>query len=239
MRSNRCRHRRGILCLWLRQSNRFTNAEVIVAAYWRSVIDINEYQKDRFIKRIVACLFRTLTNKKVAILAYAYKKDTGDMRESAAISIVNNLLSENAEVSIYDPKVEEEAIWLSLKEGNVDFKRIKTRVTICSSNKSEKANMSTDDEPNLTSEEVQSSLKRWQPKSSSPLSKVHTDPELLRPLTDKAEEGKRLDWTHIARLMRRPMSVFGGRNVVDVAKLEQLGFYVESIGKPGVSSRMN
>ena len=43
------------------------------------------------------------------------------------------LLSENAEVSIYEPKVEEEAIWLSLKEGNVDFKRIKTRVTICSS----------------------------------------------------------------------------------------------------------
>ena len=104
-----------------------------VAAYWRSVIDINEYQKDRFIKRIVACLFRTLTNKKVAILGYAYKKDTGDTRESAAISIVNNLLSENAEVSICDPKVEEEAIWLSLKEGNVDFKRIKTRVTICSS----------------------------------------------------------------------------------------------------------
>ena len=61
-----------------------------VAAYWRSVIDINEYQKDRFIKRIVACLFRTPTNKKVAILGYAYKKDTGDTRESAAISIVNN-----------------------------------------------------------------------------------------------------------------------------------------------------
>ena len=99
--------------------------------------------------------------------------------------------------------------------------------------------MSTDDEPNLTSEEVQSSLKRWQSKSSSPLSKVHTDPELLRPLTDKAEEGKRLDWTQIARLMRRPMSVFGGRNVVDVAKLERLGFYVESIGKPGVGSRMD
>ena len=63
---------------------------------------------------------------------YAYKKDTGDTRESAAISIVNNLLSENAEVSIYDSKIEEEAIWLSLEEGNVDFKRIKIRVTIWS-----------------------------------------------------------------------------------------------------------
>ena len=103
----------------------------------------------------------------------------------------------------------------------------------------EKANMSTDDEPNPTSEEVQSSLKRWQSKSSSPLSKVHTNPELLRPLTDKAEEGKRLDWTQIARLIRRPMWVFNRRNVVDVAKLERLGFYVESIGKPDVSSRMN
>lgn len=34
------------------------------------------------------------------------------------------------------------------------------------------------------------------------------------------------------------MWVFDGRNVVDAAKLERLGFYVESIGKPGVSSRM-
>lgn len=99
--------------------------------------------------------------------------------------------------------------------------------------------MFTDDEPTLTSEEVQSSLKQWQSKSSSPLSKVHTDPELLRSLTDKAEEGKRLDWTQIARLMRRPMWVFDGRNVVVVAKLERLGFYVESIRRPGVSSRMN
>lgn len=104
-----------------------------VAAYWRGVVDINEDQKERFIKRIVKCLFSTLTNKKVAILGYAYKKDTGDTRESAAISIVNRLVRENAELRIYDPKVEETQVWQSLEETNdkTAFDVIKSRVTVC------------------------------------------------------------------------------------------------------------
>ncbi|CAG5115005.1 unnamed protein product, partial [Candidula unifasciata] len=76
-----------------------------VAAYWQQVIDINDYQRQRFTKRIVLGLFNTVTNKRVAILGFAFKKDTGDTRESAAIYISKYLMEEGANVRIYDPKV--------------------------------------------------------------------------------------------------------------------------------------
>ncbi|KAK5093204.1 hypothetical protein LTR70_004847 [Exophiala xenobiotica] len=85
-----------------------------VAAYWKSVVDVNEWQKDRFTRRIVNSMHGTLARKKVAVLGFAYKKNTGDTRESAAISVVNNLLAENAIVAIFDPKVQSEQIYRDL-----------------------------------------------------------------------------------------------------------------------------
>jgi len=76
-----------------------------VAAYWSSVVGINDWQKQRFATRIVKELFNTVADKKIAILGFAFKKDTNDTRESAAINVVRNLLAEHAKVSIYDPKV--------------------------------------------------------------------------------------------------------------------------------------
>lgn len=87
-----------------------------VAAYWKQVVDINEYQKLRFTQRIIASLFNTLSGKRIAVLGFAFKKDTGDTRESPAIALVQYFRQERANVSIYDPKVEESQIWMDLKE---------------------------------------------------------------------------------------------------------------------------
>jgi UDPglucose 6-dehydrogenase len=76
-----------------------------VAAYWSSVVGINDWQKQRFANRIVKELFNTVADKKIAVLGFAFKKDTNDTRESAAINVVRDLLSEHAKVSVYDPKV--------------------------------------------------------------------------------------------------------------------------------------
>jgi len=76
-----------------------------VAAYWSSVVGINDWQKKRFANRIVKELFNTVADKKIAVLGFAFKKDTNDTRESAAINVVRDLLSEHAKVSVYDPKV--------------------------------------------------------------------------------------------------------------------------------------
>jgi UDPglucose 6-dehydrogenase len=76
-----------------------------VAAYWESVVRMNEWQKNRFTQRIVRTLFNTVSGKRIAVLGFAFKKDTNDTRESPAISVVRGLLEENATVVVYDPKV--------------------------------------------------------------------------------------------------------------------------------------
>ncbi len=76
-----------------------------VAAYWNSVVSMNDYQKKRFSTKIVRSLFNTVADKKIAILGFAFKKDTNDTRESAAINVCRDLLTEHANVAVYDPKV--------------------------------------------------------------------------------------------------------------------------------------
>ena len=76
-----------------------------VAAYWEGVVKMNDWQKHRFASRIVRSLFNTVADKKIAVLGFAFKKDTNDTRESPAISVVRDLLAEQARVVVYDPKV--------------------------------------------------------------------------------------------------------------------------------------
>ncbi|XP_056646880.1 UDP-glucose 6-dehydrogenase [Diorhabda carinulata] len=81
-----------------------------VAAYWQQVIDMNEYQKHRFTTKIIESCFNTLSGKNICILGFAFKKNTGDTRESPAIHVAKTLLDEGAFIRIYDPKVDREQI---------------------------------------------------------------------------------------------------------------------------------
>jgi UDPglucose 6-dehydrogenase len=81
-----------------------------VAAYWESVVRMNDWQKGRFTRKIVTTLFNTVSGKRIAVLGFAFKKDTNDTRESAAIAVVRGLLEENATVVVHDPRVPAEAI---------------------------------------------------------------------------------------------------------------------------------
>jgi UDPglucose 6-dehydrogenase len=81
-----------------------------VAAYWESVIRMNDWQKTRFAGTIVKTLYNTVADKRIAVLGFAFKKDTNDTRESAAIQVCRDLLTEHANVVVYDPKVGEEQI---------------------------------------------------------------------------------------------------------------------------------
>ncbi|TXT13016.1 hypothetical protein VHUM_01417 [Vanrija humicola] len=102
-----------------------------VAKYWKAVVEMNEHQKSRFARKVVDTLFNTITGKKIAILGWAFKKDTGDTRESPSISIANHFLNEKARLSLYDPQVTEEQIWLDLTDyGAIPAEPIKPHVTI-------------------------------------------------------------------------------------------------------------
>lgn len=85
-----------------------------VADYWEQVIIMNDHQKKRFAANMVRTMYNTVAGKKIAILGWAFKKDTNDTRESAAIYVADYLLNEQAEIVVYDPKVTEEQIYSDL-----------------------------------------------------------------------------------------------------------------------------
>lgn len=85
-----------------------------VADYWEQVIIMNDHQKSRFAKNIVTTLYNTVADKKITFLGWAFKKDTNDTRESAAIYVANDLLFEQAKLAVYDPKVSEEQMLFDL-----------------------------------------------------------------------------------------------------------------------------
>lgn len=75
-----------------------------VAQYWESVVKMNEYQKRRFVQTMIRVMFNTIAGKRIALFGFAFKKDTGDTRESPAIDITMQLVEERADVVITDPK---------------------------------------------------------------------------------------------------------------------------------------
>ncbi len=85
-----------------------------VAHYWEQVITMNDHQKRRFADNIVQTMYNTVSGKKIAFLGWAFKKDTNDTRESAAIYVADALLAEEAEITVYDPKVSAGQVYADL-----------------------------------------------------------------------------------------------------------------------------
>lgn len=81
-----------------------------VADYWEQVIILNDHQKRRFADNLISTLYNTVSGKKIGFLGWAFKKDTNDTRESAAIYVADHLLNEQANIAVYDPKVSNDKI---------------------------------------------------------------------------------------------------------------------------------
>lgn len=102
-----------------------------VADYWEQVIIMNDHQKHRFARKIVKTLYNTVADKKIAFLGWAFKKDTNDTRESAAIYVAEKLLHEKAKVTVYDPKVKKEQIIADLEYlGTIDSTTIENNLEV-------------------------------------------------------------------------------------------------------------
>merc|ERR1719401_1653394 len=91
-----------------------------VAAYWQQVVDMNEYQKKTFTGRIIQALFNTVTKKKIAVFGFAFKKDTGDVRETPALTVCHMLMQDGANVHVYDPKVKIDDAITEFKYHDID-----------------------------------------------------------------------------------------------------------------------
>jgi len=94
-----------------------------VAAYWESVVRLNEWQTERFFRKILAAQFNTLAGKRIALLGFAFKPDTGDTRDSPAIPLCERLLREKASVRIHDPQ--------ALENARDDLKHLDGDVVFC------------------------------------------------------------------------------------------------------------
>ena len=101
-----------------------------VGSYWKKVLELNDWQKNRISKIIISKLFGNLFNKRLAILGFAFKANTNDTRESPAISICKDLLLEGAFLSIYDPQVEINQIQNDLFKNGDDNSKVCVASTI-------------------------------------------------------------------------------------------------------------
>ncbi len=89
-----------------------------VADYWEQVLIINKHQRDRFSTKIIDFIKKEKLEPKILLLGWAFKKNTNDTRESAAIYVANKILSNQIGVDIYDPKVDKKQIDFDLSNLN-------------------------------------------------------------------------------------------------------------------------
>ena len=108
-----------------------------VSEYWYQVVAMNDYQKRRFAFKMVRNMFNTVTGKKIAIFGFAFKKDTGDTRETAAAFVMKDLLDERASLAVYDPQVKREQMFeefnYTLNVNQTTFPGLDSMITTCSS----------------------------------------------------------------------------------------------------------
>lgn len=166
-----------------------------VADYWEQVVIMNDHQKRRFAKNIIKTLYNTVSGKKIAFLGWAFKKDTNDTRESAAIYVADDLLSEQANISVFDPKV-------GLEQIQFDLNYLETRSTT------------------KNQEGVQVAANPYEACNNAHAIAVLTE----------WDEFKTYDWQKIYDGMLKPAFVFDGRNLLDKAALEKIGFVYQAIG---------
>jgi UDPglucose 6-dehydrogenase len=166
-----------------------------VADYWEQVIIMNDHQKRRFAKNIISTLYNTVSGKKIAFLGWAFKKDTNDTRESAAIYVADDLLSEQANIAVFDPKVEEKQVYFDL-----DY--LETRKS-----EANKSGLVVVDNPYEACKNAHAIavLTEW-------------------------DEFATYDWQKIYDGMLKPAFVFDGRNLLNKAALEKIGFVYQAIG---------
>jgi UDPglucose 6-dehydrogenase len=178
-----------------------------VAEYWRQVIGINDYQKSRFVNRVVSSMFNTVAGKKVAVLGFAFKKDTGDTRETPAIDVCRGLLGDKAVLSIYDPQVTEEQVRRDLAMNKFDWDHPRHLQPVGETAGQQVLGVAPDAYEAARDAHAVCILTEW-------------------------DEFRSLDYIRMYDAMQKPAFVFDGRNIVDPEKLREIGFIVYSIGKP-------
>ena len=177
-----------------------------VAAFWESVVSMNDYQKSRFSRRIVSTLFNTVSEKKIAVFGFAFKKDTNDTRESAAIYVCRDLLEEGAQLAIFDPIQDVRFLPKTLFD-KVFYPVIFQDLGV----KTSSALVSVHRDPYEAARDAHAVV-------------LLTEWDVLR--------NDNTDYQRIYQGMEKPAFLFDGRNLMNLAEMRAIGFEAHGIGKP-------
>lgn len=75
-----------------------------VAECWKQIVRMNDYQCDDFVQRVASAFGGSLSDRKIAIFGWAFKKGVSDSRVSRSVDVFKALLEESvAEVAVFDP----------------------------------------------------------------------------------------------------------------------------------------
>ena len=173
-----------------------------VAKFWEEVVNINNWHQKRIAKIVVQKLFGTISEKKIIILGFAFKANTNDTRESAAIKICKELIEEGAELVIHDPKVNPLQIEIDLqikqfsdiKNDNIDY--------------------------------LKNNHGSW--KFSENLN-IFDNAYAVLVLTEW-DDYKNIEWDYVAKKMIKPAWVFDARSIVNVDLVKKSGMNMWSLG---------
>ena len=172
-----------------------------IANFWESVVDINNWHQSRITQLVVKKLFGTISGKKIAILGFAFKANTNDTRESAAIQICKELIEEGANLIIYDPKVDPKQISLDL--GIEQLNKNKTKEN-----------------------ENNTAIGTWE--FSEKLNIFDSVNAIL--ILTEWEEFANIEWEEVAKNMEQPAWIFDARSIVNIDKVKKAGLNLWRIG---------
>ena len=174
-----------------------------VAKFWGEVIELNKWNQHRISKLIVKKLFGTVSGKKISILGFAFKANTNDTRESAAITICKDLLEEGAVLSIYDPKVDESQIEkdLGIKSSAISGNQLTEK----SFNHKWVWNYAKKIDESLNGSDASIILTEW-------------------------KEYENIDWHKAKKIMRSPSWIFDARSILIAEKVKNAGLNLWRIG---------
>ena len=171
-----------------------------VAKFWESVVTLNNWHQTRISKLITKKLFGTISGKKIIILGFAFKGNTNDTRESAAIQICKDLLNEGAFLFIHDPKVSKEQIINDLGS-----------------------------KPYSESEKLNSFNEKGNWEFINDIDESFFEADAIVILTEW-EEYKNINWNLAERRMRKPAWIFDSRSLIEPKDIEKYNFKFWRIG---------
>ncbi|KAL4891582.1 udp-glucose 6-dehydrogenase [Aspergillus ambiguus] len=229
-----------------------------VAAYWDQVLAMNDAQRRRFARRVVDRFDGNLRGRKLAVLGFAFKKDTGDTRESPAAEVIRALLEERpAEIAVFDPYCAEEDVYREL-QGAPRVRVLADPYLACS--RAHAVLVLTDCEQfrnapvgggggagrresdgdslfAASRAEVWTSASNGMGYRLAPQEACPEDCSTCRTTASRPTATEPLEWARVAYNLQEPKCVFDGRGFLDAAEMERLGVQLVTVGRRSVEGR--